>query len=111
MNAGHSAPSTNRIYWLCQIAGWSLYSAASALGPALIGDVSWPRATAATAALIAVGIGFSHGLRLFMGRHGWRRMRLGRRVPRLLAADVIEEFCSLRWRGIFANPDKTGWCG
>jgi Histidine kinase len=89
MNAGRSAPPAQRAYWLCQLAGWGVYGAAHALSPALIGEVSWVRATAAAGVTIAVGIGFSHGLRLFMRQHGWRGMRLGRRVPRLLAACLL----------------------
>jgi GNAT superfamily N-acetyltransferase len=89
MNVRRDAPAAGRGYWLCQLAGWGVYGTAKAFSPALIGEVSWLRATAATAILIAIGVGFSHGLRLLMRHKGWRGMRLGRRVPRILAASLI----------------------
>jgi signal transduction histidine kinase len=89
MNAGRPAPPAPRAYWLCQFVGWGLYGVPHCLFPALIGELSWVRATAAAGVTIAIGIGFSHGLRLFMRRRGWRSMRLGRRIPRLLVACLL----------------------
>jgi Histidine kinase len=82
-------PASQRAYWLCQATGWGLYSAASLFSPALIGEVSWWAATVGAGLLFAIGVSFSHGLRLVMGRQGWRRMRLGRRIARILAASLL----------------------
>jgi Histidine kinase len=89
VNAARPTPPAQRAYWLCQFAGWGLYGTAHSFAPFLIGQVSWVRATAATVVTIAVGIGFSHRLRLFMRQRGWRGMRLGRRIPRLLLACLL----------------------
>jgi two-component system sensor histidine kinase AlgZ len=89
VNAARPTPPAQRAYWLCQFAGWGLYGAAHSFSPLLIGEASWLRATAATVVTIAVGIGFSHRLRLFMRQRGWRGMPLGRRVPRLLLACLL----------------------
>jgi hypothetical protein len=72
VNAELSASPAQRLYWLCQFAGWGLYAAASSFPLALIGVTSWLRATAVTGVLTVIGIAFSHGLRHFMRRHGWR---------------------------------------
>jgi Histidine kinase len=89
MNAERSASPARRAYWVCQFAGWGLYGAATYFSLALIGQLSWVRATAATGLVLAVGIALSHGLRRFMRQRGWRGMRLSRRVPRLVAASLI----------------------
>jgi Histidine kinase len=89
MNTRRSVPPAQRAYWVCQLTGWGLYSAASCFSPALIGEVSWPRATAASVLLIVIGIGFSHGLRLFMRKRGWQGMRLSKRIPRILVASLL----------------------
>jgi hypothetical protein len=89
MSTERPAAAAQRAYWLCQIAGWGVYAAATYLSLALIGTVSWPRATAATVVALAIGIALSHWLRLFMRRRGWRALRLTRRIPRILAASLL----------------------
>jgi Histidine kinase len=88
MNAERPA-AAQRAYWLCQFVGWGLYGAASCFSPALVGEWSWLRATAATGLVIAIGIGLSHGLRQFMRQRSWRAMRLSRRIPRIVAASLL----------------------
>ena len=89
MSAGASASHAQRPYWLCQFGGWGVYGVANSFAPTLIGETSWLHATAATVVIIAIGVGFTHGLRWFMRRHGWRGMRLSRRMPRILAASLL----------------------
>lgn len=99
MNTQFSVPSAQRAYWVCQAIGWGLYGAASCFSPVLLGEVSWSGATLGAGLVIALGIGLSHGLRLFMVKWGWRRMRLRQRVPRILAASLL--------LGLFAAPLPT----
>ena|SRR5579863_4486612 len=89
MDIKGSVPPAPRAYWVCQFTGWGLYGAASCFSLALIGEWSWLHAMAATAVLIPIGIGLSHGLRRFMRQRGWRGMRLSRRIPRILAASLL----------------------
>jgi hypothetical protein len=89
VNAVPSEPNTQRAYWLCQLVGWGLYGAASCFSPALLGELSWLRATAGTALVTALGVGLSHGLHLFIRRRDWRGMRLIERLPRILAASLL----------------------
>jgi len=98
MNTG-SSPPAQRAYWLCQFAGWGLYGAAGFLPLAVIGELSWLRATLATGLVMVVGIGLSHGLRRFMLQQGWRRMRLSRRIPRLVIASLLLGACGALLRG------------
>src|SRR5262249_39527050 len=76
MNDERSASPAQRLYWWCQFVGWGLYGASTSYSLALIGAVSWLHATAAAGVIVVIGIAFSHGLRLFMRRRGWRTMRM-----------------------------------
>lgn len=89
MNTERSVPPAQRAYWVCQVTGWGLYGTASCFSPVLLGEMSWSGAMLGAALIVAIGIGLSHGLRLFMGKRGWRRMRLRGRVPRILAASLL----------------------
>lgn len=92
VNAERSMLPTQRAYWICQVAGWGLYGTASCFSPALLGEVSWLDGTLGAGLVVALGVGLSHGLRLFMAKRGWRRMRVRRRVPLLLAASLLLGF-------------------
>jgi two-component system sensor histidine kinase AlgZ len=89
MNAERSTYRAQRAYWVCQFAGWGLYGTGTYFSLALIGQLSWLRATAATAVVLAIGIALSHLLRLLIRQRGWRAMRVSRRVPRLVGASLI----------------------
>lgn len=84
-----ATPPSPRAYWVCQFAGWALYGAASCFSPALLGELSWLRATTGAVVITALGIGLSHGLRRFMRQRNWHGMRLGKRLPRILAASLL----------------------
>lgn len=92
MNTERSVAHAQRAYWVCQLTGWGLYGVASCFSPAFIGEVSWLGATLGAGLVIAIGIGLSHALRLYMGKRGWRRLRLRGRVPRILAASLLLGF-------------------
>ncbi len=89
MNTESSVPPAPPAYWVCQVAGWGLYGLASCFSPALLGELSWLRATTGAGLVMALGIGLSHGLRLFMRQRKWRGMRLSKRIPRILAASLL----------------------
>lgn len=79
-----------RAYWLCQIAGWSLFSGIT-LG---IHPENWAPGEIQTTLLywllaIALSIGLTHAFRAYAGRHGWTRLSLKQLVPRGVAAAVV----------------------
>ena len=86
---GRSMPPAQHTYWICQLAGWALYAAASCFSPVLLGELSWLRATTGAGLIAVLGIGLSHGLRLFMRQRNWRAMHWSKRFPRIFSASLV----------------------
>jgi two-component system sensor histidine kinase AlgZ len=84
-----SPQDSKQAYWLCQVTGWGLYGVVNLFAAVLIGHLPWIRAALDMAVLSGVGLVLTHLLRLFMGASGWRRMRLGKRITRILAASLV----------------------
>ena len=76
-------------YWACQLTGWSLYGGANLLAAALTDHLPWKAAAFEAAVLSSIGLGLTHSLRLFMEAHGWRRLSLGARITRVIAASAL----------------------
>lgn len=77
-----------RIYWLCQLAGWSLYTAINTVLFAAFGNYSGRQFSAQ---LLICGAGFSLTLffRLFVKRHNWEFLKLKSLIPRIIAACLV----------------------
>ena len=76
-----------KLYWLCQITGWSLYTAVSIL--IQVSFNTYPVSRLPIPVVIC-GIGFllSHLFRLFIKRRGWLRLPLPSLIPRVIVACV-----------------------
>ncbi|MCS3665264.1 LytS/YehU family sensor histidine kinase [Salinibacter ruber] len=79
-----------RAYWLCQVAGWSLFHGLQLS----VHTENWApgeiQTTLLTWALrVALGIGLTHAFRAYARRHGWTRLSLKQLVPRSVAASVV----------------------
>jgi len=79
-----------RAYWLCQIAGWSLFHGLQLS----VHTENWApgeiQTTLLTWALrVALGIGLTHAFRAYARRHDWTRLSLKQLVPRGVAASVV----------------------
>ncbi len=77
-----------RIYWLCQITGWSLYTISTILLPAAFGVYSWSN-FASQVLSCAVGLILTHVFRIYVRRHGWLRLSLPSLVPRIVAVCIF----------------------
>jgi sensor histidine kinase YesM len=77
-----------RIYWLCQFAGWSLYTLASTLIYASFNAFSW-RQLALQTLICGIGFSLTHAFRLFIQRRGWVRLSPQSLIPRIIAACVM----------------------
>jgi hypothetical protein len=79
-----------RAYWLCQVAGWTLFFGIQmSLSPDnwASGEV---RTTLLTWALrVSLGIGLTHAIRAFVKRHGWTSLSLKRLLPRAAITAVV----------------------
>lgn len=76
-----------RIYWLCQITGWSLYTVSTILLSAAFGVYSWSN-FASQILSCGMGLILTHLFRLYVRRHGWLRLSLPSLVPRIVAVCV-----------------------
>jgi len=79
-----------RIYWLCQLSGWSLYTIIINLRYAPYAD-SWQRLEQQTLMLILIcGIGLllTHVFHLFIKRSGWVRRPPQSLVPRIIVTCI-----------------------
>ncbi len=79
-----------RAYWLCQVAGWSLFHGLQLS----VHTENWApgeiQTTLLTWALrVALGIGLTHAFRAYARRHDWTRLSLKQLVPRGVAASVV----------------------
>ena len=79
-----------RAYWLCQVAGWSLFHGLQLS----VHTENWApgeiQTTLLTWALrVALGIGLTHAFRAYARRHDWTRLSLKHLVPRGVAASVV----------------------
>jgi hypothetical protein len=80
-----------RLYWICQLAGWSIASAAMFLF-SLLGER--PRAASGRYAIVfatggVLAIAWTHAYRAFIRRRRWLALDLRRLLPRVLVASVL----------------------
>lgn len=77
-----------RIYWLCQITGWSLYTISTVLLSAAFGVYSWSN-LASQVLSCGTGLILTHLFRIYVKRHGWLRLSLASLVPRIVAVCIF----------------------
>ncbi len=80
---------SQRTYWLCQGAGWGLYTATRLYTAVAFVNLPWARATLELLLLDGAALALSHGLRTYVRRHRWSTLSVGRMTPRILAASFI----------------------
>jgi sensor histidine kinase YesM len=73
-----------RIYWLCQITGWSLYTISTISLSAAFGVYSLSN-FASQFLSCGIGLILTHLFRVYVKRHGWLRLSLPSLVPRIIA--------------------------
>jgi len=88
---GCTAPrrASNRLYWLCQLIGWGLYTIANVLGAAAVLHPPAQRAALDLLILAVLGLGSSHALRAYMRAHGWVNLPMTARIGRVLLASSV----------------------
>jgi LytS/YehU family sensor histidine kinase len=79
-----------RVYWLCQIAGWSLVGATGAA----VHPENWASGEIQTTLFnwglgVTTGIGVTHLFRFYAKRHGWARLPLRQLAPRIISATFL----------------------
>jgi Histidine kinase len=84
-----STDTNSRAYWLCQCAGWGLYTATRLYAAVTLVHLPWAQATLELLLLDGTALGLTHGLRAFMRRHRWSAQSVRRKVPRILVASFV----------------------
>ena len=77
-----------RVYWLCQITGWSLYTVSTILLSAAFGVYSWSN-FASQILSCSIGLILTHLFRIYVRRYGWLRLSLPSLMPRIVAVCVF----------------------
>lgn len=77
-----------RKYWLCQIAGWTLYWIFNVIFGLLFYPIHWAPMVSYGVGSVAA-IGFTHGLRAVMIRGSWLELSQWRLWPRVLLVCVV----------------------
>ena len=80
---------SQRLYWVCQCAGWGFYTVARIYPAVAFVHVPWARATAELLLLDGAALGLTHELRGFVRRHRWSALSIPRLCLRVLAASFI----------------------
>ncbi len=73
----------HRLYWICQVGGWSFYAAVNLLWPLKAPSLV---AVGTSFAYSACGLALSHALRAIVRRHAWLELPMGALIRRVLAA-------------------------
>jgi Histidine kinase len=89
MSAPMIEPRSQRAYWLCQIGGWGLFGLLQAYAAIEALDAPWKRVVVEILLLHTAALGLTHGLRLYVRRHDWRKHRLASLTWRVLLAGLV----------------------
>ncbi|XOV92709.1 MAG: sensor histidine kinase [Bacteroidota bacterium] len=81
-----------RIYWLCQILGWSFYGILSAFLYFLDTEQASPSLFLNQLIPIVFHIGLTHLLRYVIIKRGWLTLSLSRVIPRIFMVTIILSF-------------------
>jgi Histidine kinase len=76
-------------YWICQCAGWGLYTLAKIYGAIAIANLPWVRATVETLLLSGAGLGLTHWFRHYMSARHWSTLKPRKLVWRIVVAGFV----------------------
>src|SRR5262245_60583727 len=82
-------PHASRSYWVCQLAGWGLYSTLQFCAGALLMRLPWARLAIEVLVLNGIGLIFTHRLHAYIRTHNWSSFRLRNLVPRIAVASLL----------------------
>ena len=80
---------SQRAYWLCQCAGWGLFTAVRIYGAIALLNLPWARATVELLLLDGAALGLTHWLRSYVQRHRWSELSVRRMTLRILGVSFV----------------------
>lgn len=78
----------HRVYWVCQLAGWSVFFAINLIIVTLFQKFDWER-TFLIALTCVLGLVATHLYRAFVRRRGWLTLSLSQLIPRVLLSTLV----------------------
>jgi sensor histidine kinase YesM len=78
----------NKLYWLCQFGGWSLFTTLELISYTLI-DGFHPLLLLNGVINVIIGVAITHTYRLFLIRSAWLNLRTTKLIPRVAIAVII----------------------
>jgi hypothetical protein len=73
------------IYWICQLAGWGIFTLAKVVAAVEVDQLPWLTTTVTLVLLHGTGLGLTHWLRHFIKRQQWAALSLRKLTLRCLA--------------------------
>lgn len=77
-----------KLYWICQVSGWTIYAILNILGMTVFDNFVWERALSFMFLCFA-GVSFTHILRNIIKNNGWLSLPLKQIVPRVLLSSIL----------------------
>lgn len=84
-----SESSSARIYWVCQLTGWGLFTGARLFGSVTLLHLPWAHAATQLLLLDGSALGLSHWLRGFVRRHRWSALGVGHMMVRIIGISFL----------------------
>jgi two-component system, LytTR family, sensor kinase len=88
MNPSLILTNKNRIYWICQLSGWSLWALLNIVGILSFDRFSWGKVVILLFVSFA-GLCFTHILRNVIKKYSWVDLSLRKIAPRILLSSII----------------------
>jgi hypothetical protein len=80
---------SQQLYWILQVAGWSLYTLVQITGAITVLQLPWGRSVLELVIFGGVGLAISHRLRDFVRRHKWAALSIPKLAARIVVAGFI----------------------
>jgi two-component sensor histidine kinase len=80
---------SQQLYWIFQTVGWGVYTVMRIVGAVTVFGLPWIKVTLELVTLSAVGLGLSHGLRVYVKRHHWNALSIPQLAKRIVAAGFV----------------------
>lgn len=78
-----------RLYWICQLTGWGLFTGTRLYGAVVLLHVPWPHAAVELLLLDGSALALTHWLRGFVRRHRWSALGAGRLAVRMVGISFL----------------------
>ena len=111
MNQALFITNRNRVYWICQLSGWSVWALLNIIGMISFDVFSWKKLVLFLFLCFA-GLCFTHILRNIIKKHSWINLPLKKLIPRVLLSSLtigiilsVLYLCSQYFSGVLSHSE------